>query len=246
MKLKHHQSLTQPSENASIKITALTGSPNGKRLAVCTSDRVVLMFDQTGVRRDKFSTKPCEKGPKNYVVRGMAFSPQSDKLAIAQSDNMVFVYKLGEEWGDKKSICNKFHQSSPITAMTWPSSHPNEVAFGLAEGKVKIGQLRSNKPATLYTTDSYVVSMASAGGGTGNLEGGGIVSGHLDGSIYRFVFDDSANGPAHSKFAQHPCVPYSLAWGMATVAAGNDGTVIFYDDQGGVSESFDYSNNNGK
>jgi intraflagellar transport protein 172 len=39
----------------------------------------------------------------------MAFSPQSDKLAVAQSDNMVFVYKLGSEWGEKKSICNKFN-----------------------------------------------------------------------------------------------------------------------------------------
>ena len=40
----------------------------------------------------------------------MAFSPDSSRLAIAQSDNIVFVYKLGLEWGDKKSICNKFLQ----------------------------------------------------------------------------------------------------------------------------------------
>jgi intraflagellar transport protein 172 len=38
----------------------------------------------------------------------MAFSPDSQKLAIAQSDNIVFVYKLGSDWGEKKSICNKF------------------------------------------------------------------------------------------------------------------------------------------
>jgi WD40 repeat protein len=44
---------------------------------------------------------------QNYVVRGMAFSPDSSKLAIGQSDNIVFVYKVGSEWGDKKSICNK-------------------------------------------------------------------------------------------------------------------------------------------
>jgi intraflagellar transport protein 172 len=41
-------------------------------------------------------------------VRAIAFSPDSQKLAIAQSDNIVFIYKLGPEWGDKKSICNKF------------------------------------------------------------------------------------------------------------------------------------------
>jgi len=38
----------------------------------------------------------------------MAFSPDSDKLAIAQSDNVVYVYKLGTEWKERKSICNKF------------------------------------------------------------------------------------------------------------------------------------------
>ena len=66
----------------------------------------------------------------------MAFSPQSDKLAIAQSDNMVFVYKIGLEWGEKKSICNKFQHSSSISCLVWPIKRPNELAYGLAEGKV--------------------------------------------------------------------------------------------------------------
>lgn len=30
-------------------------------MAVCTMDRVVLMFDEDGVRKDKFSTKPADK-----------------------------------------------------------------------------------------------------------------------------------------------------------------------------------------
>ena len=34
------------------------------------------------------------KGPKNYTVTGMAFSPDSTKLAVAQSDNIVFIYKV--------------------------------------------------------------------------------------------------------------------------------------------------------
>ena len=82
----------------------------------------------------------------------MAFSPQSDKLAIAQSDNMVFVYKLGTEWGEKKSICNKFQHSSSISCMVWPTKRPNELVYGLAEGKVKIGQMKTHKPARQNTT----------------------------------------------------------------------------------------------
>lgn len=60
MQLKHVQSLTQPTD-ASNKVTALCWAPNGTKLAVCTTDRVVLIFDNEGVRRDKFSTKAAEK-----------------------------------------------------------------------------------------------------------------------------------------------------------------------------------------
>ena len=108
----------------------------------------------------------------------MVFSPQSDKLAIAQSDNMVFVYKIGSEWGDKKSICNKFQYSSSITCLAWPSKRPNEIVYGLAEGKVKIDQMKTHKPATLYQSESYVTAMCC------NTLGNAVVSAHLDGAIY--------------------------------------------------------------
>eukprot|EP00618_Florenciella_parvula_P017071 CAMPEP_0119543784 /NCGR_PEP_ID=MMETSP1344-20130328/54343_1 /TAXON_ID=236787 /ORGANISM="Florenciella parvula, Strain CCMP2471" /LENGTH=1740 /DNA_ID=CAMNT_0007588171 /DNA_START=113 /DNA_END=5335 /DNA_ORIENTATION=- len=235
MQLTYMQSLMQASDGIH-KVTALAYSPSDKRLAVCTVDRIVTLFDENGEKRDKFSTKPADKGPKNYVVRAMAFSPDSSRLAIAQSDNIVFVYKLGLEWGDKKSICNKFLQSSPITALVWPMSRPNEVVYGLAEGKVKIGVLRSNKPATLYTTDSYVVAISP------NTDGTGTVSAHLDGSIHRFIFAEAGGGAANTKIAHHPCVPYALAWGHNIVVAGNDSQVVFYDQDGGVERTFDYSN----
>ncbi|GBG73915.1 hypothetical protein CBR_g17630 [Chara braunii] len=129
----------------------------------------------------------------------MAFSPDSAKLAVAQSDNIVFIYKLGYDWGDKKSICNKFHQSTAITCVTWPSQHHHEVVFGLLEGKVKVGQLRNNKAGTLYThpEGSAVVALTSS------PEGNAILSCHMDRSIYRFVFDDGAVGSVAIKLAQH-------------------------------------------
>ena len=52
-------------------------------MAAVTTDRVVQLFDDNGDKKDKFSTKPADTaGPKNFVVRGMAFSPDSTKLAI--------------------------------------------------------------------------------------------------------------------------------------------------------------------
>ncbi len=34
-------------------------------------------------------------------------------LAVAQTDDIVFIYRLGATWGDKKTICNKFWQQNP-------------------------------------------------------------------------------------------------------------------------------------
>ena len=35
-------------------------SPSSEKLAVCTVDNVVLLFDEHGEQRDKFSTKPAD------------------------------------------------------------------------------------------------------------------------------------------------------------------------------------------
>ena len=45
------------------RVTALAWSPNGMRLAVATMtpDRYVYLFDDAGVQRDKFATKPAVK-----------------------------------------------------------------------------------------------------------------------------------------------------------------------------------------
>lgn len=109
-------------------------SANNKRLAVADANRVINLFDEMGERRDKFPTKAADgKGGKNYTITGLAFSPDSAKIAVAQFDNIVFIYRIGLEWGDKKSICNKFPQTNAVTCVAWPdtSSQGMElVAFG--------------------------------------------------------------------------------------------------------------------
>lgn len=163
----------------------------------------------------------------------MAFSPQSDRLAIAQSDNMVFVYKLGSEWGEKKSICNKFQHSSSITALIWPHKRPNEVVYGLAEGKVKLGQMRTHKPTNLYQTESYVTSISS------NCDGNAFVSAHIDGSIYIYSFESPDRGAR--MIARHPCPPFALCWASSIAVGGNNGQIVFYDEFGGEEQVFDVS-----
>lgn len=60
MQLKHQLTVVQPGDGL-LKVTALCWSTNGKKLAVCTADRVVLLFDEDGNRKDKFSTKPIDR-----------------------------------------------------------------------------------------------------------------------------------------------------------------------------------------
>ena len=37
-------------------------------------------------------------GKKCYQVTSLAFSPDSTKIAVGQTDNIIFVYKIGEKW----------------------------------------------------------------------------------------------------------------------------------------------------
>lgn len=142
----------------------------------------------------------------------MAFSPGSDKLAIAQSDCMVFVYKLGADWGDKKSICNKFQHSNPITSLVWPTKRLNDLVYGLSDGKVKLGEMKTHKPSTLYQTESYVTAMCP------NTSGNAVAIAHLDGSIYTYSFETPERGAR--VIVRHNSIPFALCWGASIAVAG--------------------------
>lgn len=48
------------SQEGAARVVALAWAPNHTKLAVCTVDRVVLLFDENGEKRDKFATKPAD------------------------------------------------------------------------------------------------------------------------------------------------------------------------------------------
>ena len=213
----------------------MSWSPNSQKLAVATADRTILLFDENGERKDKFSTKPGDPGASrtSYVIRGLAFSPDSSRLAVAQSDNIVYVYKLGDNWTDKKVICNKFPQPGAVACMIWLSS--GMIVCGLEDGRVRALHCKNNKSTNLYGTESMVISLAS------NSRGTGVISGHDDGSIIRFYIIEE-NGEPSGRLLQHSVPPSALAWSSGgIVAAGCDRKVNFYDSQGRLQRSFDYS-----
>lgn len=87
---------------------------------------MIILFDENGEKRDKFPTKPNDaaNGKTSYAITHIAFSPDSTRIAVAQSDNIVYVYKLGSSWNEKKVICNKFLQPVSVTAMAWLAIGP--------------------------------------------------------------------------------------------------------------------------
>ena len=70
------------------------------------------LHDDAGAMQDKFKAKGNSTHPDGaehpFVVLDIAYSPDSTRLALAQSDNILYVYKLGLEWKEKKAISNKF------------------------------------------------------------------------------------------------------------------------------------------
>ncbi|XP_024359090.2 intraflagellar transport protein 172 isoform X4 [Physcomitrium patens] len=252
MNLQYVQSLL-PSCNTIAKVTALAWAPNSQKLAAVTLHRIVHLFDENGNLKDKFSTKPADpKGSKVYIVTAMVFSPDSTKLAVGQSDDIIFVYKLGVEWGDKKSICNKFQQTSQVVSIVWPNQHQNELVFGLMDGKVKAGQLRTNRAIVVYSHGGGTgggTTTATGGGGSAaavvslacSPDGSTCIAAHLDGSIYKFAVDAMLSGASAMKICQYGGVPSVLVWGESIVVSGSDCKVEFHDGNGGILQQFDYS-----
>ncbi|XP_065179819.1 intraflagellar transport protein 172 homolog [Sycon ciliatum] len=237
MNLRHLNTLLEAQAGAA-RITCLAWSPNNLKLAVVLNKKTIVLFDENGERRDKISAKASDKNCKVFQIQGIAFNPASNCLATGQTDNCVFVYRIGDAWGEKKALIHKFSQSSPVTCLIWPAQQQNFVFFGLMEGKVRVGDLSRNKSYTLYNTKSYVCSIVASSNGES------ILTGHADGSIHRYMFDSSGGGAGHSagRVLTHTCPPYALSFASNCVLAGGcDSKLIVYDMDGRVLQNFDYS-----
>jgi intraflagellar transport protein 172 len=90
--------------------------------------------------------------------------------------------------------------------------------------------LKNNQSSVLYSSDTYVVSIATSPCGKF------LISGHLNGVIHKFNFENSNL----QKLVIHSSIPYCLAWGTDILAAGNDYKVVFYNDIGSHLQTFDY------
>lgn len=227
MQLKYLMTVLEPRPQIH-RISCMAWSPNNAKLAVVTPDRLVMLFDENGTRKDKFTTKPSDPaaGKASYVIREVAFSGDSTRLAVAQSDNIVFVYKLGEAWNEKKVICNKFPLNSSVAAMLWLAN--GTIVAGLEDGKVKGLNCKTNKSQNLFGTESSVVALAAH-----PKDGGSFLSSHDDGSIVRYSFSSGDGEIEQSgKIIQCSGPAIAIAWTLHGICVtGIDKKVCFYDNQ---------------
>jgi len=141
-------------------------------------------------------------------------------------------------WSGKKTICNKFLENSSVTCLAWPPQRLSEVIYGLEDGTVKVGILRSNTSNTLHKHDYAVIAIAS------KLDGNGVTTSHLDGSIFIINFLPGSSRDISGQvtlLSHHPCPAYAISWGRSLCVAGNDEVVVFYDEKGVVEQRIDYS-----
>ena len=65
MQLRHLKTIIEGNETLE-RISAIAWSPNNQKLAIATSEKVIQLYDETGERKDRFPTKPCD--PKVYFM----------------------------------------------------------------------------------------------------------------------------------------------------------------------------------
>lgn len=175
--LKHTKNVQKAGPNLK-KTLSMSFNPSMSKLAVANFDRTISFFDSNYAKKDRMPTRGANKIDKNYMVRAMAFSPDSNILTVAQSDNILYSYKVGADFKTKKSICSKIPLQSSPSCIQWPSDRLFEFFFGDNDGKVNLARIKSHKATELYQTGSYCVSLSL------NANNSQLVSGHLDKSIY--------------------------------------------------------------
>ncbi|EYB98280.1 hypothetical protein Y032_0132g1691 [Ancylostoma ceylanicum] len=230
MKLQFLSTLL-PQQEGSNKVCSLACTPNGVKLAVVGRDRIITLIDEKGDVKDRFSSKPLDSkyGKRSYIIRSICFSPDSSRLALGQSDNVVYVYKTGETWNEKKVIVNKLPQTAAVNVVQWPFD--DKLLIGLADGKLRVGVLSSNKCTSLYKTDEAVVSVSV------NPRRTAFVSGHQDGSIIHFTFSSKNQ----IKICSVPGAPFCLVYTAHGIIAVSDRRVFSYTENGIVQQQFDFS-----
>ena len=73
----------------------MTFSLNGQKFAYVAQDNILHLFDDKFVKKDKITLRGALKENSNFIARALAFSPDGQIIAVAQSDCIIYGYRIG-------------------------------------------------------------------------------------------------------------------------------------------------------
>ncbi|XP_063720339.1 intraflagellar transport protein 172 homolog isoform X2 [Symsagittifera roscoffensis] len=274
LKLKYCKNISNPSRSGessldisdgAVKIQAAAWSHDGKLFAFVNAAKRLFIYDAEDLSSHKevFTLKAREKntlfGNQSFVVKGIAFHPSGTKIAIAQSDDVVFMYKFQSApgvWDGKKSISNKFLFESTPTCIYWPRLELGQefdkcFFVGNLQGEVRKCKTNSKKTQGDFLVPQKVVPayQAFVCALAPNPENGGFVASYADGLI--IIWAESNGQYVKMGSMKHSVAAYALATTVsAIVAAGADMRIAVYRRTGGgmsssvageLMQSFDFN-----
>ncbi len=160
-----------------IQIKDLEISPNGQLIAALMSDNNLLFFDQQGKSINRFQYPQHQNLTKEFTKKLIRFSPDSQTLAIALSDQdgkgHIQLWSMAEN--KAKLLTN---QSIPSIQSLSFSPDNESIAVGSADGSIRIWQKGEIAPQTITAHNGYYVNSLAF-----NFEGKILASGGEDGCL---------------------------------------------------------------
>ena len=252
MKLEYSHTLIQSKNSFDGKIQATSFSGiDDNYLAVATRDCMIYIYDVTNgdvIDSFRLTSSGMMRGLEfdKYAANEKSANKVEAKLVVAQ-ENILLVYKWAQTsrklsklkskrylFSAKKMICNKFEENSTFTCVSWHRMH--DIVYGLMDGSVVKGSLRSNKSQVLFHSNSYMTATAFNGSGST------FVSSHADGSLYKCKFGNDKNH-SYSLLLNHSSLVYAMSWGNSICFGDVSGKINFLDEDGNNEFSFDCSSN---
>lgn len=98
-------------QDGTARVTCMAWSASSARFAVCTAERVVLLYDEQGERRDKFSTKPADAKVSRARARARARAGQRRTPGLATVTPTLSAVRQEELRGQRHGLLPGLHQT---------------------------------------------------------------------------------------------------------------------------------------
>ncbi|KAK2703027.1 hypothetical protein QYM36_018424, partial [Artemia franciscana] len=176
--------IQQNTKAENINFPVAAWDTNGKRFAITNGAKTIYLCDDSGTVQDKFSVKAehAEKHAEDIKVVSLCFSSDGSRLAVGQSDLYIKIYRIGNEWGFKKSISGKLPLEAIPLLIFWSKTLP--LVFAQEDGTLKTYGDKKYKTKILLSSAAPCIYLDARN------DGAIIFSAHTDGSVNSFSVVD--------------------------------------------------------